>query len=188
MTIVAEHATRVVALAGGYIVFDGTPAALFARPRPAGALCPASPTHRSGGTARQGTPAGAPGRKQPARASRGTGRSGAMSTVSTATRRRWSHTAVPNAVPPATQPDREVHCRTGALAALDRGAGPLDAAPAPRNHAHSRPMVGPLTLADLWRRPAASAADRAGVRVEQMRSSRRIPTRPACWPASDRCA
>ncbi len=32
MTIVAEHATRVVALAAGQIVFDGTPAALFARP------------------------------------------------------------------------------------------------------------------------------------------------------------
>ena len=32
MTIVAEHATRVVALAAGNIVFDGTPAALFARP------------------------------------------------------------------------------------------------------------------------------------------------------------
>ncbi len=32
MTIVAEHATRVVALASGHIVFDGTPAALFARP------------------------------------------------------------------------------------------------------------------------------------------------------------
>ena len=32
MTLVAEHATRVVALASGHIVFDGTPAALFARP------------------------------------------------------------------------------------------------------------------------------------------------------------
>ena len=32
MTLVAEHATRVVALAAGHIVFDGPPAALFARP------------------------------------------------------------------------------------------------------------------------------------------------------------
>ena len=32
MTLVAEHATRVVALASGQVVFDGTPAALFARP------------------------------------------------------------------------------------------------------------------------------------------------------------
>ena len=32
MTLVAEHATRVVALASGQIVFDGSPAALFARP------------------------------------------------------------------------------------------------------------------------------------------------------------
>ncbi|MDE2994620.1 MAG: ATP-binding cassette domain-containing protein [Chloroflexota bacterium] len=32
MTLVAEHATRVVALASGHIVFDGPPAALFARP------------------------------------------------------------------------------------------------------------------------------------------------------------
>ena len=32
MTLVAEHATRVVALASGHVVFDGTPAALFARP------------------------------------------------------------------------------------------------------------------------------------------------------------
>ena len=32
MTLVAEHATRVVALAAGQIVFDGPPAALFARP------------------------------------------------------------------------------------------------------------------------------------------------------------
>ncbi len=32
MALVAEHATRVVALASGQIVFDGPPAALFARP------------------------------------------------------------------------------------------------------------------------------------------------------------
>lgn len=32
MTLVAEHATRVVALASGHVVFDGPPAALFARP------------------------------------------------------------------------------------------------------------------------------------------------------------
>ena len=32
MTLVAEHATRVVALASGRVVFDGPPAALFARP------------------------------------------------------------------------------------------------------------------------------------------------------------
>ncbi len=31
MTLIAEHATRVVALATGQVVFDGTPAALFAR-------------------------------------------------------------------------------------------------------------------------------------------------------------
>ena len=74
MTLVAEHATRVVALASWSNRVRRPASRPVRAPRPANPLRPPPPTHRPSRPASQGATGGAAGSEQPAGASRGVGR------------------------------------------------------------------------------------------------------------------